>query len=168
MLSIISKKLYKLAAGEATKPEGVSSQEGQDEEVEDQDSLSLLRSCADDFVLLMRTIDDKDELKENIKALYSLIHKFDSKITAVCAGMQKVLNFDEKSEGSELSEFVDSLKLLNKELIPFVELSSTLKDLANRGSANLEKEKKHKPIEHKAPKKEKFEPGRSKEKAKII
>ncbi len=152
-LFVISSKIRKIA-NDITNLKGVSSQE---DKVEEQDSLSLLKSCADNFVLLMRTLDDNEDLKQNIKSLYSLIHKFNSKIIGVHNGLNKVLNTDKKAEGSELSEFTESLRIINKELAPYLELTSMMKNLANRGSANIEKEKKHKPIEHKLPKKEKVE-----------
>jgi len=154
-LSTISNKIRKIA-NDVTNLKGVSSQEEEDK-VEEQDSLSILKSCADDFVLLMRTIDDNDNLKQNIKSLYSLIHKFNSKIIDVHNGLNKVLNTDKKAEGNELSEFTESLRIVTKELSPYLELTLMMKDLANRVSANIEKEKKHKPIEHKLPKKEKVE-----------
>jgi hypothetical protein len=152
----ISKKLKKIAADKVP-AEDVQPKKPYKPEKEEQDSISLLKSCSDDFVLLMRTIDDSEDLKITILGLYPLIYKFNTKILEASNGLKKVLNDNEKAEGSELNAFVNSLETVSKEMLPYIELCSTLKDLTNKGSAKIEKEKKHKPVEHKLPKK-KIEP----------
>jgi len=164
-LAYISQQLRKIAV-DKTPVKDVSStapiSKGQEKK---QDTISLLKSCSDDYVLLMRTIDDNDDLKQNIMSLYPMIHKFSSKLMDVHNGLQKVLNSGEQTGGSEITDFTESLKVTSNEMKPYIALAELLKNLTMRGSAEIEKEKKHKPVEHKVPgKKEKLEPNKKEEK----
>lgn len=138
-IEFIIKKL-----ADSVEPESVSIL---DEDIlEEETPVMLLQENIDSFSLLLRTLDNNNELIKDIKTFDSITHKLESIIQDIVKGMREALQIEEEDlpEG-DLNEFINSLETYSKEFTDLLELSSIMKDIIEE----TKEEKKSQPVEHK-------------------